>query len=98
MDSEESEALPDLRAQQRRVEMKRRVRNAATIIAVLLAIDTYLSVWLIPWVSRQDWAITHHGNVGYVIFFFMILFTFLTLIALVAYLLSRSSYPADNWQ
>lgn len=65
--------------------------------AAVAAIDVLLSYWVIPWVDRQDWAITRHGSVGFVIYFIMVFFTFIAFVALIAYFFSQSSYPSDEW-
>ena len=82
----------------RRVDRRRRVKVVAVCGIMVLAIDAWLSLWLIPWIDSQEWARTQYGNVGYAVFFIMTLFTFLSSLAMVAYYFSRSSYTSDKWQ
>ncbi|UCE45296.1 MAG: hypothetical protein JSU93_08025 [Methanobacteriota archaeon] len=82
----------------RRVDRKRRVSVVVVCGIMVLAIDAWLYLWLIPWIDSQEWARTQYGSVGYAVFFIMTLFTFLASLALAAYYFSRSSYPSDKWR
>lgn len=93
--SDEPEAIAGHRE---RSDRSRRLLIVAACAIVVSAIDSWLILWLIPWVDRQEWARTLHGDVGYALFFVMVLFTVMVSIALVAFLFSRSSYASDKWQ
>ena len=82
----------------RRAERKRRGRVVIMFGVLVASVDTVLFCWVIPWVDRQDWAVTRHGSVGYVVFFAMVFSTFIAFLASVAYYFSLSSYPSDGWQ
>lgn len=93
--SDEPEAMAGNRE---RPDRSRRLLIVAVCAVAVSVIDSCLIIWLIPWVDRQEWARTVHGDVGYALFFIMILSTILVSIALVAFLFSRSSYASDKWQ
>ena len=88
-------AHPD---EERRAQRRRRGSIVIICGVIVAAIDTLLSCWVIPWVDRQEWAVTRYGSVGYVVFFVMVFFTFIAFVALVAYYFSRQSYPSDEWR
>jgi len=84
-----------------REERGRRRRRRAVVAVSSIAIfvfDAAIINFLIPWVDRQSWSITRFGTMGYVVFFFTVLFTFIASLILVAYYFGRSSYPSDKWQ
>ena len=65
---------------------------------IVVVVDALLYFLAIPWVDGQDWSKTHYGSVGFALFFVMVLFTFLSSVALAAFYFSSSSYPTDKWQ
>ena len=65
---------------------------------IVIVIDAILFFLVIPWVDSQDWSKTQYGSVGFAVFFVMVLFTFVSFVALVAFFFSSSSYAADNWR
>ena len=84
--------------ERRRAEKRYRSRVVIVCSVTVAAIDTLLSCLLIPWIDRQDWAMTRYGSVGYVVYFVMVFFTFIAFLAMTAYYFSSSSYPSDEWR
>jgi len=84
--------------QEERDERGRRGAVIAISGLAILVVDAAMIVLLIPWVDKQDWSVTRFGTIGYVIFYFVVFFTFIASLALVGYYFSRSSYASDKWQ
>lgn len=84
--------------QKGRPERRRRSVIVAYSAVIVAAVDTLLYLLVIPWVDSQDWSKTQFGSVGFALFFVMVLFTFVSTVAMAAFFFSSSSYPADKWQ
>ena len=98
MNGQSDGAIATIDGQEGRPEVRRRAMIVAYSSVLIAVVDAFLYFLVIPWVESQDWSRTQFGNVGFALFFAMVLFTFVSFAALAAFFFSRSSYAADKWQ
>ena len=68
----------------------------AVVLGLLAVVDAFTYLWAIPEVDRS--VTTIFGKPGYVLMFFMVLWTLLVLLILLASTRKHMSYPSDNWK
>lgn len=74
----------------------RRIVIATFLGVLLLFADLAVLRWAVPWADEHYKTI--YGSGGYVIVYFVVFLTVMTLLVLVTYVLEHESYPSDRWQ